>query len=161
MKLKLLLLSGLVAMAGSCASLGMVKFLEPDVRLQGVAVRSLGLTGGSVELYLDVNNPNRFDLRGTRLQLGLDVEKTHLGDVDFNDAFHLPQGQTVTVVIPLTFEWAGVGQAARSALSYGTVNYTMNGTASLQTPFGNQQVPFSREGSVAVGGNRPATTPNQ
>jgi LEA14-like dessication related protein len=112
-------------------------------------------------VYLDVNNPNRFDLRGTHLQVGLDVENTHLGDVEFNDAFNLPQNQTVTVIVPLSFEWAGVGQAARSALSYGTVNYTMKGTASLQTPFGNEKVPFSRTGSVAVGGNRPASSPNQ
>ena len=160
MRRKLLMVAGMLTL-GACAALSMAKFQEPDVRLQGVQVRSLGLTGGSVDLYLDVNNPNRFDLRGTRLQLGLDVENTHLGDVDFNDAFNLPQGQVVTVVVPLSFEWAGIGAAARSALSYGTVNYTLKGTASLQTPFGNQAVPFTRSGSVAVNGNRPAPAPTQ
>jgi LEA14-like dessication related protein len=144
-----------------CASLGMSKFQDPDIKLMGVQVRSLGLTGGTVDLYLDVMNPNRFDLRGTELKLGLDVEKTHFGDVDFKDPFTLPQNQTITVVVPLSFEWAGVGQAARSAMSYGTVNYTLNGTASLQTPFGTQAVPFTRSGSVAVNGNRPTPSPNQ
>jgi LEA14-like dessication related protein len=153
-------LAGVVTILGGCASLGMAKFQEPDIRLQGVQIRSLGLTGGSIDMYLDVNNPNQFDLRGTRLQLGLDVENTHFGDVDFNDAFNLPKGQTVTVVVPLSFAWAGVGEAARSALNYGTVKYTLKGTASLQTPFGTSQVPFTRSGTVAVNGDRPAPTPS-
>ncbi|MEP7325432.1 MAG: LEA type 2 family protein [Gemmatimonadota bacterium] len=154
------MLVGMAAGLGACASLGMGKFQEPDVRLQGVQVRSIGLVGGTVDLYLDVNNPNEFDLRGTRMQLGLDVENTHFGDVDFNDAFNLPKGQTVTVVVPLSFVWAGVGEAARSALNYGTVKYTLKGTASMQTPFGTQAVPFTRSGSVAVNGNRPAAPGN-
>jgi LEA14-like dessication related protein len=154
------MLAGAVATLGACASLGMAKFQEPDIQLQGVQVRSLGLLGGSVDLYVDVNNPNSFDVRGTRLQLGLDVESTHFGDVDFNDAFNLPKGQTVTVVVPLSFVWAGVSEAARSALNYGTVKYTLKGTASMQTPFGTSQVPFTRSGTVAVNGNRPAPTPN-
>lgn len=153
-----------IALAGGCAGLGMNKFQEPTLELTTVVIRGIGITGGSLDLMLDVNNPNNFDLKGTRLDLGLDVEGTHFGDVQLNDAFNLPKGKNTTVVVPLTFQWAGVGAAARSAMSYGTVKYDLKGTASLQTPFGLERVPFARSGSVALNGTRPGTaapTPNQ
>jgi LEA14-like dessication related protein len=152
----------LVALGGvitGCATLGMNKFQDPTIELTSVAVRSFGLTGGSLDLLLNVTNPNNFDLKGTRLDLGLDVENTHFGDVQLTDAFNLPKGKLTTVVVPMSFEWAGVGAAARSAMSYGTVKYVIKGTASLQTPFGLERVPFSRDGTVALNTTRPGTTP--
>jgi LEA14-like dessication related protein len=164
MKIRPMALMILLGGVSGCATLGMAKFQEPTIELTSVVVRSLGLTGGSLDLMLNVTNPNSFDLKGTRLDLGLDVENTHFGDVQLTDAFNLPKGQLTTVVVPMSFQWAGVGAAARSAMSYGTVKYVIKGTASLQTPFGLERVPFSRDGSVALNTTRPGTTspaPNQ
>jgi LEA14-like dessication related protein len=141
-----------------CAALNMTKFQEPTIELQTIIVRGIGLTGGTLDLQLEVTNPNSVDIKGTKLELGLDVEGTHFGDVVLDDAFNLPKGQPTTVIVPLTFNWAGVGAAARSALSYGTVKYDMKGTASLQTPWGVEKVPFSHNGSVALNQTRPSST---
>ena len=151
---------GLVVVMGSagCAALSMANFQEPTVELRTIIVRGIGLTGGTLDLELEVTNPNNMDLRGTRLEVGLDVEGTHLGDVELNDAFNLPKGKPTTVIVPLTFNWAGVGAAARSALGYGTVKYDIKGAASLQTPWGLERVPFSRSGSVALNQTRPSGT---
>jgi hypothetical protein len=151
--------AGFVALTGSlgCAALSMANFQEPTVELNTIIVRGIGLTGGTLDLVLDVTNPNSIDVKGTRLELGLDVEGTHFGDVVFDDAFNLPRGTPTTVTVPLTFNWAGVGAAARSALNYGTVKYDMKGTASLQTPWGVEKVPFSRSGSVALNQTAPRT----
>ena len=138
----------------------MAKFQEPSIDLNTIVVKGIGLTGGSLDLVLDVNNPNSFDLKGTKLDLGLDVEGTHFGDVELNDAFNLPKGVPTTLVVPLSFNWSGVGAAARSALQYGTVKYELNGTASLQTPWGIERVPFKRTGSVALNQARPAGGPS-
>jgi LEA14-like dessication related protein len=151
---------GLVALAGTmgCAALSMAKFQEPTIELQTIIVRGLGLTGGTLDLQLEVTNPNSVDIKGTKLELGLDVEGTHFGDVELNDAFNLPKGQPTTVIVPMTFNWAGVGAAARSAFNHGTVKYGMKGVASLQTPWGVEKVPFSHDGSVALNQARPAGT---
>jgi LEA14-like dessication related protein len=143
----------LIGVAG-CAAFSRANFQDPQIELNSIAVRGIGLTGGTLDLMLDVTNPNSFDIKGTRIEVGLDVEGTHFGDVVLDDAFNLPQGQPTRVVIPLTFNWAGVGAAARSALSYGTVKYEMEGKAGIQTPWGVEQVPFKREGSVALNGQR-------
>jgi hypothetical protein len=146
-----------------CAALNMAKFQEPTIELQTIVVRGIGLTGGTLDLQLEVTNPNSADIKGTRLELGLDVEGTHFGDVVLNDAFNLPKSQPTIVTVPMTFNWAGVGAAARSAFNYGTVKYAMKGTASLQTPWGVEKVPFSHDGSVALNQTtpRPAGGTNQ
>lgn len=151
-------MAGLVVVAGSmgCAALSMTKFQEPTIELQTIVVRGIGLTGGTLDLQLEVTNPNSVDIKGTKLELGLDVEGAHFGDVELNDAFNLPKNQPTVVTVPLTFNWAGVGAAARSAFNYGTVKYAMKGTASLETPWGVERVPFSHDGSVALNQTRPA-----
>lgn len=153
-KARLLLVAPLAVLA-ACATFGVPQFKDPDIQLNSIVVRGIGLTGGTLDLMLNVTNPNSFDLKGTRLDLGLDVEGTHFGDVQLNDAFNLPKGELTTVVVPMTFNWAGVGAAARSAMNYGTVKYTVKGTAGVQTPWGVEQVPFKRDGSVAVNGTSP------
>ncbi len=156
---------GFLVVAGvtGCAALGMTKFQEPSIDLDSIVVRSVGLTGGTLDLMLEVNNPNSFDLKGTHLELGLDVEGVHFGDVELNDAFNLPRGAPTRVVVPLSFNWIGVGAAARSALNFGTVKYEIEGIASLQTPFGLEKLPFKRNGSVALNQLQPArgSSPNR
>jgi LEA14-like dessication related protein len=135
---------GLLALAG-CAAIGDL-FQEPDVHLNRVNVRGIGVTGGTLDLVVGVHNPNRFDLRGTKLQLGFDVENSHVGDVAYDDDFSVTQKDTTTLTLPVSFSWTGVGSAVRAALNYGEIPYTMKGQATFETPWGNRTVPFSHSG---------------
>ncbi len=125
--------------------------VRPAVRLHHLGVRSIGLAGGALDVVLAFHNPNRVALKGTRLRAGLDIETTHFGDIELADAFQLTARDTTLITVPLTFRWAGVGAAARSLLDYGAVNYTITGTASVDTPLGQAlEVPFSGQGSVPL-----------
>ncbi len=125
-------------------------FKEPDVQLQRVVVRGIGMSGGSLDLIVDVDNPNGFELHGTKLEVGFDVEGQHLGDIAYDDDFSVTENGRTTLTLPLTFGWAGVGSAVRAALGSGDLPYKMNGQVELQTPWGGKQVPFTREGRVAL-----------
>lgn len=138
----------LLVVAG-CAGLQSV-FRNPDVNLQRVVVRGLGLTGGTMDLVVGVYNPNAFSLQGTRLQLGLDVEQSHVGDVEYTSAFQAQQGDTTVVTVPLAFSWSGVAGAVRTALGGGELPYKLSGQLTVSTPIGQQQVPFSREGRAPL-----------
>ena len=135
--------------AAGCAGLQSV-FRNPDVNLQRVVVRGLGLTGGTMDLVVGVYNPNAFSLQGTRLQLGLDVEQSHVGDVEYTTAFQAQQGDTTVVTVPLVFSWSGVAGAVRTALGGGELPYKLNGQLTVSTPIGQQQVPFSHEGRAPL-----------
>lgn len=107
-------------------------------------------------------NTNGFDLRGTRLEAGFDVEGSHVGTVTYDDEYVVPKRDTTVVTLPLRFEWKGVSSAFRSALEYGDIPYTMKGQATLETPIGRQVVPFTLSGRAPLtrtGSVRPGASP--
>jgi LEA14-like dessication related protein len=152
-------LLGLGAALAGCAAVGNA-LRNPEVELEQVVVRDVGVRGGSLDLLVGVENPNAFDLRGTEVELGFDVEGSHVGDVRYADDFSVNSGGRTTLTLPLRFEWAGVGSALRTALSQGDIPYEMKGQIRLQTPWGAQSVPFTREGRVPLSrvGALPAST---
>jgi LEA14-like dessication related protein len=139
----------LAAALGACAAVSSA-LQDPEVNLERVLVRGVDVRGGELELQLGLENPNPFDLRGTEIALGFDVEGSHLGDVRYADDFNLEQGGRTTLSLPLRFEWAGVGTALKTALSSGEIPYDMKGQLTIQTPWGAQSVPFTREGRVPL-----------
>jgi len=149
-----LAVASLVVLSG-CAGVGDF-FREPELRLDHVVVRSIGLTGGTLDFAVDVHNPNSFDLRGTELRVGFDVENAHVGDVSFRQDFAVQRGDSTRLTLPVSFQWAGVGSAVRTALGYGEIPYKMSGEISLQTPFGRRAVPFTREGRAPL--SRPGSS---
>lgn len=154
-------MAAVVLAVGGCGGIG-DNFKDPDLQLNRVVVRGIGLTGGTLDLVMDVHNPNNFQLQGTKLQVGFDVQGAHVGDIQYEDRFGVPSGETTTLTLPVTFQWSGVGSAVRSALEYGDVPYTLKGQATLETPWGRRVVPFTREGRAPLtrsSGTLPASLP--
>lgn len=152
-------LAGLVSLTvigAACSGLG-INFKEPDIQLDHAVVRGIGLTGGNLDLVVKVENPNNFALQGTKLQVGIDVEGSHLGDITYDSDFAVAENGTTTITLPLRFGWSGVGSAVRAALGYGDLPYKMKGQATLRLPGGLKQlVSFSHEGRAPLtraGGN--------
>jgi LEA14-like dessication related protein len=149
-------LATLVIMGGGCSGL-VDNFKEPDIQLDHAVVRGLGLSGGNLDLVVKVENPNNFTLQGTRLQVGIDVEGSHLGDITYDDDFTVSQNGETTLTLPLRFGWSGVARGVRAALSYGDLPYKMEGQATLKMPWGlRKSVSFTHEGRAPlrrVGGN--------
>lgn len=138
-----------VALLAGCAGLQGI-FRNPDLHLDRVVVRGVGLTGGTMDLVLGVYNPNAFDLHGTALQLGLDVEGSHVGDIEYDDDFQVQKGDSTKVTVPLRFNWNGLAGAVRSAIGYGELPYTLKGQLTVETPLGDRKVPFSHEGRAPL-----------
>ena len=143
------LLLALSTWIGGCSVIGDI-FKEPEVHLERVIVRGVGLTGGNLDLILQVDNPNGFTLEGTRLEVGFDVEGHHLGDIAYDDDFSVAENGRSTLTLPLKFGWAGLGSAVRVALGSGDLPYTLKGQVELKTPWGRKDVPFTREGRVPL-----------
>jgi LEA14-like dessication related protein len=139
----------------ACSGIGN-NFRQPEIQLDHAVVRGIGLSGGNLDLVVKVENPNNFRLQGTRLEMGVEVEGQHLGDITYDDDFSVAENGTTTLTLPLRFGWSGVGSAVRAALGYGDLPYKMKGQAQLRTPWGKAEVPFTREGRVPLtrpGGN--------
>ena len=148
-----LLALALVALTAGCSAGGVnpVDLIQPTVRLHHLALRNVGLAGGTLDVALAFHNPNRIALKGVGLTAGLAIEGEHFGDIDLSNPFTLTARDTTVITVPLTFRWTGVASAARSAINYGAVNYGIDGKLTINTPVGTPlEVPFTGEGNVPL-----------
>jgi LEA14-like dessication related protein len=139
------------AIAG-CASLGLGGFREPIVSFKDLRVRGLGLTGGSLDAYLNVYNPNGFRLDATRFSYKVLVGENELGTGILDSRFNVQERDSTTIRIPVDFSYAGIGGAARQMMQSGSVPYTVTGDVTVATPLGNFTVPYSGTGRFSAFG---------
>jgi LEA14-like dessication related protein len=139
-----------LALGTACSGLG-DNFREPQVQLDRVVVRGVGFSGGSLDLVVRLQNPNNFALHADKLQVGLEVEGSHLGDISYDDDFSVLENGETTLILPMRFGWSGVGRAVRAALAYGDLPYRMKGQATLKIPGGARtSVSFTHEGRAPL-----------
>jgi LEA14-like dessication related protein len=140
------------AIAG-CASLGLGGFKEPIVSFKDLRVRGLGLTGGSLDAYLNVYNPNGFKLDATRLTYKVSVgDNAQLGTGVLDSRFTVQNHDSTTIRIPIDFTYSGIGAAARQMMQSGSVPYNVTGDVTVATPLGNFTVPYSGTGRFSAFG---------
>jgi LEA14-like dessication related protein len=143
------------ALTAGCATLVRQAFEQPVVTFKDVRVSGLGLQGGSLDVLLNVYNPNRFALDATRLTYRLMVDSTQLGTGALDQRFVVQRGDSATVRLPVQFSFAGLGAAGRQLLRSGAVNYRVLGDVTVHTPVGNFTRPFDRTGQFTnLGGSR-------
>lgn len=142
---------GLLAIAATaCASLGRATFREPVVTYKDAVITGLGISGGSLEVLLSIYNPNSFRLDGTGITYRVNVDSVPFGSGTFNERFTVQEGDSTTVRLPLSFTYAGVGQAGRQLIQTGSVQYTVSGEITVGTPIGNFTRPYSGKGRLTT-----------
>jgi LEA14-like dessication related protein len=139
-----------VASLAACASAGRGVFREPVVTYKDAVITGLGLSGGSLEVVLSVYNPNSFRLDGTGMTYRIAVDSVPFGDGILSDRFTVQQGDSTTVRLPLSFTYAGVGQAGRQLIQTGSVQYTVSGEITVGTPLGNFTRPYTGKGRLTT-----------
>lgn len=148
-KLSLLAASMIAGLTVACATFGRSAFQEPVVTLQNVRVNGVGLNGGSVDILLNVYNPNHFQLDATRITYKLFVDTIPLGTGATDSRFTVADGDSTQVPLPLSFTWSGIGQATRSLMNTGTVNYRVVGDITVGSPMGTVTLPYDRTGKFS------------
>ena len=138
----------------ACSTLGRQAFRQPVVNLRDVRVRGLGLNGGSLDVLLNVYNPNHYRLDATRLtyKVALAGDSITLASGALDSRFTVQDNDSTTVTIPVSFTYAGVGAAGRSLLNTGSVAYHVLGDVTVGSPVGNFTVPYSSQGRFTTTG---------
>jgi LEA14-like dessication related protein len=115
--------------------------------VRGVKVRSVGITGGSIEVALHISNPNAYPLPVQRATYTFALaDSTEIGRGESAAAFTLPAHDSTVVQLPLDVSWQGLRAAGRDAARDGTVDYRLTGSVTIDTPVGNPNVPFESTG---------------
>ncbi|HVX89788.1 MAG TPA: LEA type 2 family protein [Gemmatimonadales bacterium] len=151
MRTPLLAIAAAAVTLSGCAAVNTWTHLQaPQVEVAGIRVSSLGLSSGTFDVTLRVNNPNGVDLHGTRLVATVDTKDQRFADIDLSNAFTLPKGAAVPIVVPVTIQWSGAGSAVRQLIGSGAVPYRIGGRVTVDTPIGAKGLDFSSSGTVSV-----------
>ncbi len=134
----------------ACATVRGLSFREPDFQLTQINVTGLGLSGGTLDLVFDVYNPNKYRVRSTRVEVSVALEQRHFGDALLERPLDLSPENHSQVVVPVRFEWAGVGTGARALLTKQSVGYGLSGTLIVNTPLGDRSLTLRGSGDVPL-----------
>ena len=138
-------LTGLALVAGACSSFGK-SFKEPVVTVKEFTITGLGVTGGSLDVVLQVYNPNGYKLDALSMTYRVDIDTLKVGEGELTDRFVVNKGDSSTVRMPVRFTYAGLGAAGRALLSTGTIDYRVRGDFTVATPLGNFTRPYDQKG---------------
>ena len=131
----------------SCARIAERAFAQPTIAVRSVKLKSVGLTGGSIEIALAIANPNPYPLPVQHAVYSFALkDSTEIGRGESAVAFTLPAHDSTVVDLPVDVSWQGLRAAARDASRDGTVDYILKGSVTLETPIGNPNVPFQTTG---------------
>lgn len=149
----------LVALIGLLMASCIPKVQQPEVRVAGARLASLGLNGGVVDVRMSVYNPNRFALRASGLTYDLDFESPDTDEwFDFTEGrlderLEVGGGETTVVVIPVEFTYRGLGEVMRGLLDRGTFEYRVSGHVAVEGPV-ERDIRYRHTGTVTPTGVR-------
>ena len=135
----------------SCASGGSggaprPPFYRPNVSLRDVRLGSIGLMGGSLDVLINVYNPNEYELATPRVAYRVYVDSLPIARGIFDADIVLDSQDSVKLRIPASIAYTALGQAGRALLNTGSVNYRVVGDITVGTPYGRYTFPYDRAG---------------
>ena len=148
-----LLLLGALAVAGaaSCKSAVDRVFARPAVAFRGVGLGTIGIGGGSLDVVLNVSNPNPYQLSARQVTYRLLAgDSTEVGRGATTQPVAVAARDSALVHLPLDVTWRGLREVGREALSDGTVTYRIVGEIVADTPIGTRTFPFDERGRFAA-----------
>lgn len=142
--------AGKAGFASVASSLG-----APRVCATRLGIGGLGLSGATLNVILDVYNPNPFHIVARSITLGVGIEGNHVGNVSVNQGAGLRAGGHSEVVVPFSFRWADVGAPVRAAVSRlaagDPLGYQVSGRVVVNTPAGDVAIPLQYSGQYVRG----------
>ena len=137
---------GLALLAIGCATLGRSAFANPVVELKDVRLRGIGAQGGSLDLVLEVYNPNDYRLDASRVTYTLFVDTTQIATGVVNKLVTLENRKKSEVTLPVTFTTRELLGVAGVLTRTGSVDYRVAGDVTVATPFGSFTRPYDGKG---------------
>jgi LEA14-like dessication related protein len=141
---KIILVSLLIVLV-SCLGL----FLKnPTILLKEIHIRPVSLKDLEIRLVMEIQNPNRFDLRLTAFDYTVFLDEKEMGKGDIQKEILVPGAASQTVDIPLTVHLGDMGETVKLLLSDRELPYRIEGTARVKTGIGSAAIPYSKTGNI-------------
>jgi LEA14-like dessication related protein len=128
---------------------------SPRVAIADVRVLGVGLTGGTAEVLLEVENPNRFVLEVREFRYRLELSDPSMPDrwdtlaEGVSDrVMRLEARSTTTVPIEVPFRYQALGIAVRAVLQGNGIPYRVEGAVQASGAGVRRNLPFRATGTL-------------
>jgi LEA14-like dessication related protein len=148
---KVVLTLGLAASA-ACASAGSgpEPMYRPEVSVKEVRLSGVGISGGSMNIDLELRNPNRFRIEAPVINYRVLVDTVQIGSGVYEADFSLRGRRSTEIRIPVRFKYSDIGPTGRKLLSSGTVEYRIVGDVTAGSTHGPVAGPYDRSGEFST-----------
>ncbi len=126
----------------------------PEFKVGSLKMKKLNLTGADLELKLDINNPNFFNLLLNSLNYELQINGLSWAKGNTRNSMPVKEKGNSTLTIPLSLNFLQMGQTVYQLISGNQkVNYHFTGDLNLNSslPLLKQvKLPIDRSGQVSI-----------
>jgi LEA14-like dessication related protein len=134
-----------------CSAIGLAGIEEPDVRLMGVDVGSLGLDSAELLFDFQVDNPNARSLVLDGVAYRLNVEGERLLDGRRGQRLEIAARDQSRVTLPVTVRYDDFARALRSLRGQDRPSYELKADFEFDAPLvGTLVVPVTQRGRVPL-----------
>ena len=137
-----------LAAATGCATLARQAFANPVVEVKDARVTAIGFNGGSVDVFLEIYNPNEYRVDASKITYVFWVDTVRVATGTIDRLLTLEQKGRSRLTVPVNFGFNEVTYAMREYTRRGALDYRVTGEFTLATPFGNLTRPYSGTGRL-------------
>ena len=123
---------------------------KPVVTVKDLNVVSLDAGGAGMELYLNVENPNPFEVSLLGYSYDLKVMALPLARGDAREAIRFPSGTATDLRIPIRISYADLLEIFKRKPDPDNIPYQIAAGLDLETPLGQLTVPVHKNGTYAI-----------
>ena len=117
-----------VATTAGCKTLARQAFANPVVEVKDVRVKGVGTQGGSLDLVLDVYNPNEYRIDARRISYSVVVDSSEIATGEIERLVTLTDKGHSEIVVPVNFTYAAVQKAVMKFALRGSLDYRVAAT---------------------------------
>lgn len=132
----------------ACTSLTEKLLKDPEVKVTDVQVTDISSKDLSLDLKLNINNPNPLKLKVGKITYGLNLEGDTVTEGEYTQGIVVPSNGMVDVVVPLKFKYNALQSLVSNLLNKKTTkDYVFKGSVDL----GLISIPFEEKGQLKLG----------
>ena len=146
---RFLALASLLLSVSGCQTMMRQAFASPVVNVSDVRVRNIGLTGGTIDVVLEIQNPNEYRIDAEAISYNFYVDTTKVVSGELTQRLTLEERGKTSITIPVNFDNRALQYAMRAYLQRGALDYKVDGLFTLVTPVGRLTRPYTGTGRVA------------
>lgn len=138
----------LVSVFSAAALTACAKPKAPTVVPKEVRVTALDLETVSLDMRVEMTNPNGFPITVQRVSGRVKIEGVDVGTVDVPHTVSLPPNAPTSVQVPLKVRWQGATQLATIAAQGRDIPFTVDGSVGVGSEKLSVDVPYTQNGVI-------------